>query len=62
LQLARVLDQDHPLFQMGHLREQCVGQRGLARAGAPTTRMLLRALTASASVLAIASSMIPSWT
>jgi hypothetical protein len=34
LQLARVLDQDHPLFEMGHLREKRIGQRGLARAGA----------------------------
>ncbi len=34
LQLARVLDQDHPLVEIAHLGEQRVGERRLARRGA----------------------------
>src|SRR3546814_10544890 len=31
LQLARVLDQDHPLVERGHFVQERVGKRGLAR-------------------------------
>src|SRR3546814_9435735 len=41
LKLACVLDQDHPLVEMRHLGEQCVGERSLTRAGAASDEDVL---------------------
>ena len=43
LQLARILDQDHPLIELGDLGEERIGERGLAGARAAGDQEIARA-------------------
>ena len=47
LQLPRVFDQDDAFVMPRDFAKQCIGERGLSRAGAPAMRILCRSATAA---------------